>query len=181
MSRGRRSELEAALGQEVRGWQTEQDLFDDALAMLAGLNRTDMRSLDIVGREGPMTAGRLASAARLTSGAVTAVLDRLEQRGLVRRVRDTADRRRVMVEASPTLDEISQPAFGPFLDDAARDIATFSDDDLAVIVDFLRRNRRLLVTHTSRLHGMIADRSAEAPVASPPGGARSSSARPSPG
>ena len=69
MSRQSRRELEGELGLEVRGWQVDQDLFDDAVAMLAGMNRTDMRCLDIVSQNGPMTAGQLATAARLTSGA----------------------------------------------------------------------------------------------------------------
>jgi DNA-binding MarR family transcriptional regulator len=41
----------------------------------------------------PMTAGELARAAILTTGAMTAVLDRLEEQGLVRREIDVEDRR----------------------------------------------------------------------------------------
>jgi DNA-binding MarR family transcriptional regulator len=41
----------------------------------------------------PMTAGELARAAILTSGAMTAVLDRLEEQGLIRREIDAEDRR----------------------------------------------------------------------------------------
>lgn len=157
MSRQSRRVLEEALGQEVRGWQTDQDLFDEALATLAGLNRTDMRCLDIVSRDGPLTAGQLARAVHLTTGAVTAVLDRLEAAGYVRRVRDTSDRRRVLVEATSKVEEGMATAFGPFLAEAERHMATFSDEDLAVIVEFLRRSRALLVRHTARLHALLDD------------------------
>jgi DNA-binding MarR family transcriptional regulator len=139
----------------------DQDLFDDVLAMLAGLNRTDMRCLDIVGQQGPMTAGDLASAARLTSGAITAVLDRLEARGLVRRVRDTADRRRVLVEVAADLDELSAPVFGPFLEDAQRKLDTYSDREMTFLLRFLRDNREVLASHTGRLHELLAEREAE--------------------
>jgi DNA-binding MarR family transcriptional regulator len=158
VSRQSRGELEAQLGLEVRGWQVDQDLFDDAIAQLAGMNRTDMRCLDIVGQQGPMTAGQLARAARLTSGAVTAVLDRLEAAGLVRRSRDSGDRRRVMVEVTPRMEEESAEAFSPFLADAAKDVASYTDDQLAFLVNFLRRNRSLLVRHTTRFHEMLAGR-----------------------
>ncbi len=161
MSRQSRKELEGELGREVRGWQVDQDLFDDVLAMLAGLNRTDMRCLDIIGQQGPMTAGDLATAARLTSGAITAVLDRLEGRGLVRRVRDTADRRRVLVEVSADLDELSAPVFGPFLEDAQRKLDAYSDREVAFLVRFLRDNREVLARHTTRLHELFAEREAE--------------------
>jgi DNA-binding MarR family transcriptional regulator len=156
MSRQSREALEAELGVEVRGWQVDQDLFDDVVAMLAGLNRTDMRCLDLVAQHGPMTAGDLATAARLTSGAITAVLDRLEERGVVRRVRDTADRRRVLVEVSVDMDALSEPVFGPFVAEASTSIAGYSDRDLKVIIRFLRNSRELLTKHTTRLHELLA-------------------------
>ena len=85
---------------EVRGWQSDQDMFDDAAATYAGLNRTDMRCVDILQREGPMTAGQLGARAHLSSGAITAVVDRLERTDFVRRIRDTVDRSTSLVGAA---------------------------------------------------------------------------------
>jgi DNA-binding MarR family transcriptional regulator len=82
----------------VRANQLAQDLFDDAVAELAGLNRTDYRCLDVLDQRGRLTAGQIAEALSMSPGAITAVVDRLERRGLVRRIRDDHDRRRVMVE-----------------------------------------------------------------------------------
>src|SRR6185369_8890557 len=113
MSRGRREEALDALNREVRGWQADQELFDSVVMERAGLNRTDWRCLDILGTRGPMTAGQLAEAVRLTSGAVTGVLDRLEAAGLVRRIRDTKDRRKVIVEVTAELDRLGAPVYGP--------------------------------------------------------------------
>src|SRR5271157_6269130 len=75
--------------------------FNEGLAKKLKLSRTDMRCLDLIGRLGPMTAGRLAEESGLTNGAVTFILDRLEEAGMVTRRRDTEDRRRVWVEIVP--------------------------------------------------------------------------------
>jgi len=118
---------------------------------LAGLNRTDWRCLDIIGTRGPMTAGQLAAAVRLTTGAVTGVLDRLEAAGLVRRIRDTQDRRRVIVEVTDELARQGAPVYGPLIADAAEAHAVFDVDELEVITRFIRIERELLAKHTERI------------------------------
>src|ERR1700675_3300704 len=115
MSRGRRDEALDALNREVRGWQADQELFDSVVIEVAGMNRTDWRCLDILGTRGPMTAGQLAEAVRLTTGAITGVLDRLESAGLVRRVRDTKDRRRINVEVTDEVNRRAAPVYGPLI------------------------------------------------------------------
>jgi len=78
---------------------TQTALFQQRAAAHYGLGITEMKALDVLVREGPHTAGGLAVALNLTSGAVTGVVDRLERRGMARRSRDPSDRRRVVVEA----------------------------------------------------------------------------------
>ena len=78
---------------------TQTALFQQRAAAHYGLGITEMKALDVLVREGPQTAGALAVALNLTSGAVTGVVDRLERRGMARRSRDPSDRRRVVVEA----------------------------------------------------------------------------------
>jgi len=154
MSSKRREGALNALNREVRGWQADQELFDSVVVELAGLNRTDWRCLDILGTRGPMTAGQLAKAVRLTTGAVTGVLDRLEAAGLVRRVRDTKDRRRVIVEVTDELDRLGAPVYGPLIADAAAAHAVFDADQLELITRFIRIERELLAKHTERLAAM---------------------------
>ena len=98
MSRQSKDELIAELSNEVRASQSATDQMDDAACRALGINRTDGRCLDIVDREGPVSAGRLAEASGLTTAAVTAVIDRLEKVGYARRLSDANDRRRVLVE-----------------------------------------------------------------------------------
>ena len=144
----------AALNREVRGWQADQELFDSLVMELAGVNRTDWRCLDILGTRGPMTAGQLAEAVRLTTGAVTGVLDRLEGAGLVRRIRDTKDRRRVIVEVTDEVSRVGAPVYGPLIADAAEAHSVFDADELELITRFIRIERGLLAKHTKRLAAM---------------------------
>jgi DNA-binding MarR family transcriptional regulator len=154
MSSKRQREALAVLNHEVRGWQADQELFDSTVIELAGVNRTDWRCLDILGTRGPMTAGQLAEAVRLTTGAVTGVLDRLEGAGLVRRVRDTDDRRKVIVEVTDEVDRAGAPVYGPLMADVAEAHAVFDVDELETITKFIRIERELLARHTKRVAAM---------------------------
>jgi DNA-binding MarR family transcriptional regulator len=57
--------------------------------------------MDFLNVEGRMTAGRLAELTGLTTGAITGVVDRMEKAGLVRRERDSEDRRKVFIVPVP--------------------------------------------------------------------------------
>lgn len=129
------------LGDEMRRYQTAVDLLDEATAESMGINRTDARCIDIVDREGSVTAGRLAELAGLTTGAVTAVVDRLESKGLVRRVRDTQDRRRVMVELTDEARTRIFELYGPLVDVGVSLMARFSSDELRAMLEMLRLSR----------------------------------------
>jgi DNA-binding MarR family transcriptional regulator len=154
MSSKRRDQAMYALNREVRGWQADQELFDSTVMDRAGINRTDWRCLDILGTRGPMTAGQLAQAVRLTTGAVTGVLDRLEAAGLVRRIRDTEDRRKVIVEITDELARLGAPVYGPLIADAAEAHAVFDAAELELITRFIRIERDLLARHTDRVARM---------------------------
>src|SRR6476660_1757298 len=133
MSSDPRAQAMNALNREVRGWQADQELFDSVVSERAGINRTDWRCLDILGTRGPMTAGQLAQAVRLTTGAVTGVLDRLEAANLVRRTRDTDDRRKVIVEVTEEVARRAAPVYGPLVEDAAQAHSHFDADELELI------------------------------------------------
>src|SRR5215211_5601905 len=97
----RRQALIAEVGHATQAFQRSTDAFDDAVAEQLQLNRTDLRCLDWL-YDGPKSAGEVAAAIGLSSAATTTLIDRLERRGLVRRIRDTADRRKVLVEMTQT-------------------------------------------------------------------------------
>lgn len=72
------------------------DGIDMIIADRLGINRTDLRCLHLL-ETGPRTPGEIAAHTRLTSGSVTALLDRLEGAGFIERCRSCADRRSVMI------------------------------------------------------------------------------------
>src|SRR3954451_16485978 len=92
----------AELALMLRRLTVELDAVGQRFAGLHGLGRTDVRALvaimDAARRGAPVTAGSLGAAVELSSASVTALLDRLEGAGHIRRVRDADDRRRVVLE-----------------------------------------------------------------------------------
>lgn len=158
-----REDLLRALLDEVRGGQRATDQVDEAACQIMGINRTDGRCLDILEQRGRMTAGELAAEARLTSGAITAVIDRLEQAGYARRVADPQDRRRVLVEATQGAFEVSQELMGPMGEAGRPKLEGYTDQDLELLVDFLRFSRQLQEKHAEWLRERLAARGAKAP------------------
>ena len=102
----------------LRGLNREAVLYSDAVAGRLGMPSTDVECLEVLITSGPTTAGGLAEVTGLSTGAVTRMIDRLEQAGFVRRVADPADRRRVIVEAVKDRTAVVSSLFS---DDAAHD------------------------------------------------------------
>lgn len=125
------------LRNEIMGYIGAASDFDEGLAEKLKLSRTDMRCLDLIGRLGPMTAGRLAEESGLTTGAVTFILDRLEAAGMVTRRRDTEDRRRVWVEIVPEAQRRLQGLQQPLAEEMRQVAHRFKADELAIVRDFM--------------------------------------------
>ena len=134
----KKAELIAQLFDAVRANQLATDKMDDNAARGMGVNRSDARALDIVERLGPVTAGKLSLDAGLTSGAITAVIDRLVEKGYVRRVADPDDRRRVLIEKTEKLDAVSKRFYGPLAERSVPLLDKFSNAELEIVVRFLR-------------------------------------------
>ena len=145
--------LLARVADGLRALSTEMDRLDQAAADLFGLNRTDMRALDIVGRAGPLTPTDLARLLGFTTGGVTTVLDRLERAGYVRRTADTSDRRRLVVEDTAASAARGQEVFGDLVRQTGELVAAYTDDQLQVIDDFLTRARQLTAAYAGTLSG----------------------------
>jgi DNA-binding Lrp family transcriptional regulator len=145
------------------GWElsTAVVLFHEAVAERLGLSAADHRALGLIARAGALTAGELAQRTGLSPGAVTGLVDRLESAGYVRRTRDPADRRRVVVEpvAAPDRPDLS----GIFAELAAAMSGLVEDYDAHqawAIQDYLVRTIAVLREQTRRL-------SAQAPAGEP--------------
>ena len=137
----KRKELEHAVGLEVgRELGARGILFHQAIATVAGVSVTDLKCLDYVERMGEVTAGDLARETGLTTGAITAAIDRLEKAGLARRERSGSDRRKVFIRLcqSPAMARIA-PFYEALGRDSAQMVSRYSIAQLETIKDFCER------------------------------------------
>ena len=110
-----------------------------------------MRCLDALEREGSVTAGRLAQATGLTSGAMTTALDRLERAGFARRVRDASDRRRVLVEITPHATREAGRFYGEHEALSERLYQRYNEQQLELLLQFVREGREFNEGHAERV------------------------------
>jgi MarR family transcriptional regulator, organic hydroperoxide resistance regulator len=116
-------------------------LFQSAIAEKMNLNVTDAECLDFLMEMGPSTAGELAKTVRLTTGAVTNVIDRLEKAGFVQRGKDPSDRRKVIVMLNPSRHKEMEKFYKGMAKDVFNLFSEYSKKDL-----------KLLIRHTSDLN-----------------------------
>jgi DNA-binding MarR family transcriptional regulator len=146
-----RDDVLSEVAEELRLSGVTNDIADQVVADYLGLNRTDTRCLDIIERLDGVSAGRLASEAGLSTGAVTTVLDRLERAGYARRVQDPGDRRRVLVELTPAARRELQQLYAPLTNATMRQLEGYTTDEVSLVRDFMRDNRRLNEAHAERV------------------------------
>lgn len=127
----------------MRASQTASDMLDEAFCEFLGINRTDGRCLDVISRLGSITAGHLANELGLTTGAVTAMVDRLEVAGLVVRRSDPEDRRKVLIEMTPEAAQVGTEIYGQMAEATAPYIEQLSDRDLLTLISFFQAGRRI--------------------------------------
>jgi DNA-binding MarR family transcriptional regulator len=131
-------------------------LFSLAVAERAGMHSTDIETMDLLNVLGPMTAGQLSRRTGLSSGATTRLIDRLVRAGLVRRVPDPVDRRRVtIVPIGENLGTIGA-LYTPLAEALGEAWAAYSDEELAVILRFVRESNAVVAAENARLRGQDA-------------------------
>jgi DNA-binding MarR family transcriptional regulator len=140
LSRGVRQAATARLLTEARGLSGDFDRLSQAVAERVGVSQTDLLAMDLISRDGHVTAGQIASHLHLTSGAITGLIDRLERSGFAKRQADPKDRRRVVVVSTPKGDRISE-LFVPLALALRRTTEGYSEKDLATLTDFLTKMR----------------------------------------
>jgi DNA-binding MarR family transcriptional regulator len=158
MSRENHRALIERVAWEIRAQQNATDAFDEAVCEALGINRSDHRCLDVLERHGQMTAGALAGATGLSTGAITPLLDRLERAGYVRRVRDTGDRRRVLVELTEEARRSAADLYGPLGEEACAELERCTDEQLAFLAEFARRGCELNERHIARVRAIAREK-----------------------
>jgi DNA-binding MarR family transcriptional regulator len=151
MSRKDRDALLEELTEQFRAYQTATDRLDELGQRIMGINRTDGRCMDILDRAGRITAVRPAAESGLTTGAVTAVVDRLERAGYVRRVPDPTDRRKVLVEVTEKAGKLAGEIYGGIAARGRRLLDGFSDEQIELFIQLMRGARELTTDNTEEL------------------------------
>ena len=149
MSKSRQA-LIAEAGNAMQAYQRSTQALDDAIGRALRLNPTDLRCLDWL-VDGPKSAGQVSEATGLSSAATTTLIDRLEQKGFVQRVRDPGDRRRVLVELSPEGAERVGEYYGPMVREGSELLRNLSAEQIEVMRDWLVAARELTARHRTRI------------------------------
>ena len=134
----KRKELTKQIDWALRELSTSTVLAATSIAQKVGMGPNDLKCAELLVRNGPMTAGQLAQATGLTTGAITGIVDRLEKAGWARREADQHDRGRVIIHPGPQdnqktaaeLYDSHQKALDHLLSD-------YSDEQLAFILEFI--------------------------------------------
>jgi DNA-binding MarR family transcriptional regulator len=154
------SEIErvlAELGVRIQAYQSAVDDYDREVARLLGVNETDLRCLELLIGAGELSPSELGARLGLTTGSVTAMLDRLERLGLLGRSPHPVDRRRSVVRMTPSAVERCYALIAPHLEEGARTVRDrFSAEQLEVVVDFLTTTTRVQAKHVELLRAQPA-------------------------
>lgn len=141
MSRASDPTPRAALRALLRRQSEEAVRFSAVFAEAHRLHQTDVAALAAIAEASrsndPLGPARLAEALHLSRPATTALLDRLEAAGHVRRRPDPSDRRRTIVELEPRAQELASAFFGALGESYTAVMARFDDQELEVVASFL--------------------------------------------
>jgi DNA-binding MarR family transcriptional regulator len=149
----KREETIQAIIEKRREMSTETIVFHQNVADVLGLHITDHKCLDLIRQYGAMPAGRLAELTGLTTGAVTGIIDRLEKVGYVRRTNDPKDRRRTIIELvrNKKWERKIEAIFIPFHERMRKLLSSYSDSELAFLLDVLTKSIELTREESKKL------------------------------
>ena len=117
----------------------------ETIGRKAGLSGTDHKYLGFIIQKGQMTAGELAILTGLTTGAVTSLIDRFEQKGLVKRELDKNDRRKIIIiPNTKKITSILEPLYREFQNDTENLIASFTSEELKFLETYFKKYLKLM-------------------------------------
>jgi DNA-binding MarR family transcriptional regulator len=123
-----------ALTMGLRGLIVSGERLRNVLAQQLGLGPSDLVALGHVHNDGPLTPRDLTMRMEVTSGSMTALLDRVTKAGFLVRETNPNDRRSLLIRATPAGHHAMQWVYSHFdtaMHDALADIDGFAIDQLA--------------------------------------------------
>jgi DNA-binding MarR family transcriptional regulator len=126
-------------------------VFSSVVANRLGISGRDLECLDMIVLRGRVTAGELAAATGLTTGAVTGLIDRLEAAGLARRERDHRDRRKVFVRPLARVEADIVPLYASLQTRMRKLMLELSDQEIERLLAFFSASRDVLLSEIAAL------------------------------
>jgi DNA-binding MarR family transcriptional regulator len=143
MMNSTKTDLKVRALMAVRDYGVHLTLFRNAMNAWAGLNATDMECLRLLFLKGVARPSELARHTGLTSGATTAMLDRLEKAGLIERRPNPDDRRGILIVPAKSGVEKVASWFESAREAQAELISSYSEGELEIISDVFERFTKL--------------------------------------
>jgi DNA-binding MarR family transcriptional regulator len=146
-SRSPKAALIDALGGMIVRYQDATQRYDEAVGEVYGLGPGERLALSLLWA-GPQSASAIARHTRLTPAAVTALIDRLEARGYVRRGPDPTDRRKVLVEMAEETTKLARDAYLPMQHAGNASLAKYTEAELRLFARILEDSLTIQETMT---------------------------------
>ncbi|MGN6567497.1 MAG: MarR family winged helix-turn-helix transcriptional regulator [Flavipsychrobacter sp.] len=125
----------------------------EAVGRKAGLSGTDHKYLGFLLRDGAMTAGELANLTGLTTGAVTGLIDRFEDKNLVKRRFAENDRRKVIIEPNTKkIMALLEPLYKEFRSKSEKLMTSFSEKEMKIIENYFSKAIEIMDETTNKLN-----------------------------
>jgi len=139
MTKLRKKDLVKQVSMGAREYGISTVLFRHAVGETLGVNVTDMECLALIFFKGLATPSELARYTGLTSGATTAMLDRLEKARLIERRPNPQDRRGTLIVLTNERTEEVGAMFASGREAIDRLTSSYSESELESIADYFRR------------------------------------------
>ena len=145
------SALLESLTHRLQRYGMRSVLFQQNMAQKIGVSHTDLKSAEILNETGPITAGELSKITGLSTGSVTALINRLEKSGYVKRERDQLDGRKVMIMPIPERQEQYKSHYQS-LSMATKELCSaYNEQELILINQFVEEITKIMDKENDKL------------------------------
>ena len=151
MRKSTKSDLKKRVLMAVRDYGVHLTLFRNAMSEWVGLNVTDMECLRLLFLKGVATPSELSRHTSLTSGATTAMLDRLEKAGFIVRRPNPDDRRGTLIVPTQSSSAKAASWFESARNAQEELISSYSESELEIIAGVFERFTQLWERETEKM------------------------------
>lgn len=151
MTNTTKTELKKRAFMAIRDYGVNLKLFQNAVDESSGLNSTDTECLRLLFHKGIATPTEIAKHTGLTSGATTAMLDRLEEAGLIERKPNPNDRRGILITPAKSAADKVASWFQPARNALDELISSCSENELKNIANVFEKFTELWAEERAKI------------------------------